>query len=317
MEHGGDIDRAIATFGGAMGDWVDLSTGINRMPYPVRDLAHAAWRSLPTKADMAALRQAAVQYYETKANVAILAGAQSAIQQLPHIRAGRLMRILGPTYNEYANVFAQAGWRIEVVSEPADLAGADIAIVVNPNNPTGRRVPSGVLLDLRADVGLLVVDESFMDMTPDHSLAAHAGEANVLVLKSFGKFFGLAGLRLGFALGSAEICDHLSAQAGPWPVAGPALAVARQAFGDAPWVAQSIKDLARLSDAMDAMVPWPLIGGTTLFRLYEVGDSAKVQSALARHAIWTRRFDWDPSLLRIGTPSDHELDRLRAALSAL
>lgn len=317
MEHGGDIDRAITAYGGAPEAWVDLSTGINRMPYPIPDLPPTAWRSLPTKADMAALRQAARQYYRTEASVAVLAGAQSAIQQLPSLTEGRLMRILGPTYNEYANVFAQAGWLVEVVPELADLAGADIAIVVNPNNPTGRLFPPEVLLGLRGTVGLLVVDESFMDMTPDQSLAAQAGAADLVVLKSFGKFFGLAGLRLGFALGSAAICERFSAQAGPWPVAGPALEIARQALGNADWVRQSISDLQHLSDEMDALVPWRLVGGTPLFRLYDVGDSAQAQSALARHRIWTRRFEWDQRLLRIGTPSEGEIARLRLALAAL
>lgn len=319
MEHGGDIDRAIASYGGLPEEWVDLSTGINRMPYPVPALPQTAWRSLPTKADMAALRLAAQTYYRSDASIAVLAGAQSAIQQLPSLSKGRLMRILGPTYNEYANVFTLAGWRVESVTDLADLAGADIAVVVNPNNPTGMLLPPSALLGLRGNVGLLVVDESFMDMTPAQSLAAMAGEdaADLVVLKSFGKFFGLAGLRLGFALSSAATSAQLTAQAGPWPVAGPALDIARQAFADRAWVAQSIDDLERLSTQMDAMVPWSLLGGTTLFRLYDVGDSAEVQHALAQHRIWTRRFDWDHRLLRIGTPAQDEIARLQSAVSAL
>ncbi|WP_206240258.1 threonine-phosphate decarboxylase CobD [Novosphingobium terrae] len=317
-DHGGDLDRARAKRGGD--DWIDLSTGINRVPYPVPALAPEAWTALPTANARDRLLQAAARAYRTQAPMVALAGAQAAIQMLPLVlgEAGRTVRILSPTYNEHAACFSTAGFTVEPVDDPAALVGASIAIVVNPNNPDGRLIPPADLLALRKQVGLLVVDESFADPLPDLSLAPHAGEPGLVVLRSFGKFFGLAGVRLGFALGDAAIIARLTAMAGPWPVAGPALEIGAAALGDAAWAQATTERLSQEVPRIDAMAQaygWALAGGTHLFRLYETPDAAAAQEHLADHRIWSRIFPWSPRLIRLGLPGmECEWLRLAAAL---
>ncbi|MGY4261551.1 histidinol-phosphate/aromatic aminotransferase/cobyric acid decarboxylase-like protein [Bradyrhizobium sp. USDA 4519] len=214
-EHGGNLDVARQRFGGAADDWIDLSTGINRVPYPLVDVEPRQWSALPSRSDLESLHDAARQAYVTKAPIVAMGGAQAAIQLLPHLALKGRARILAPTYNEYAAVLSAAGWDVAEVSDLAALAGADIAVVVNPNNPDGRRHDRRELLALLPRVGRLVIDESFADAVPDLSLAPEAGRAGLLILRSFGKFYGLAGLRLGFAIGSEADIAALAAMAGP------------------------------------------------------------------------------------------------------
>jgi len=210
-DHGGDLDAAQLRFGGAAEDWLDLSTGINPVPYPVPALAPRAYTALPTASEMARLRATASEAYATRAQVTPLAGAQAAIQAVPHLAARGVARVLTPTYNEHAATLRSAGWMVEEVQALDALAGADCAVVVNPNNPDGARHDPARLTALAARVGLLVVDESFADPVPGVSLAPclHAAPGTILVLRSFGKFYGLAGLRLGFVLSSAEMAARL------------------------------------------------------------------------------------------------------------
>src|SRR5215475_13479128 len=198
LDHGGNLDVALDRFGGRPEDWIDLSAGINRQPYPVGDLALRSWTALPSRGEIENLHQAARQAYATRAPVLAVAGAQAAIQMLPRLAQPGRARILVPTYNEYAPTLAAAGWRVEEVDELDALGGADLAVVINPNNPDGRRHDPKSLLALASRVKRLVIDESFADAVPGISLAAEAGQTGLLILRSFGKFYGLAGLRLGF-----------------------------------------------------------------------------------------------------------------------
>lgn len=312
-DHGGNLDMVRAMRGGE--DWIDLSTGINRVPYPLPALSAQAWTALPTASAREDLLRAAAQAYRTQAPMVALAGAQAAIQMLP-LMAGRtgVARVLSPTYNEHAACLAAAGWRVEEVRDPADLQGADIAVVVNPNNPDGRILAPVELLALRRNVGLLVVDESFGDSQPELSLAPHAGDAGLVVLRSFGKFYGLAGVRLGFAMGDADTIAALNAMAGPWPVSGPALEIGAMALRDAAWAQATTARLSQEIRRMDGM-GWALAGGTHLFRLYDTPDAQAAQDHLADHRIWSRIFPWSPRLIRLGLPGkEAEWQRLAMAL---
>lgn len=300
-DHGGNIDAARAKWGA--GDWIDLSTGINRCPYPIPDMPADVWQNLPTEAQKAALLKSAAQAYDTTAPGLAVAGAQAAIQMIPGLRAPGLARILVPTYNEHAVALRFAGWRVEEVGALADLAGADLAVLVNPNNPDGKRYAPDDLIALAGSVGRLVVDESFADPYPELSVASMAGQEGILVLRSFGKFWGLAGLRLGFVFGSATDIDRLRQAAGPWPVSGAAIEIGRQALIDDAWrdatIARLHEDAQRLDD-LAQKAGWNLVGGTTLFRLYETQDAAQAQDHLARHHIWSRIFPWSKGWLRLG-----------------
>jgi cobalamin biosynthetic protein CobC len=319
-DHGGNLDLAQKRFGGRLEDWIDLSTGINRQPYPVPALQPRHWNALPSQSEIASLHEAARQAYATSASVLAVAGAQAAIQLLPHLAPPGRVRIFAPTYNEFAPVLTGAGWHVEDVHGIEALAGADLAVVVNPNNPDGRRHDPAKLLALLSRVTRLVVDESFADAVPAMSLAAETGGAGLTVLRSFGKFYGLAGLRLGFVLGSEADVTALAAMAGPWPISGAAIEIGRKALLDRDWAdamrARLDRDALRL-DRLAEAAGWKLIGGTPLFRLYHVGDAAVVQERLARAHIWSRIFADKPNWLRLGLPGDEtEWTRLMAVLSA-
>ena len=308
--HGGDPGEAMALHGGAPEDWLDLSTGINPVPYPLPEVPARAWAALPAEREIAALERAARAAYGTAAPAVALAGAQAAIQIVPRLGTGAA-RVLGPTYEEHAGALVDAGWQVTQVTEPDALAGADLAVVVNPNNPDGRRHAPDDLLALASRVGLLVVDESFADAEPALSLAPllGAGAERVLVLRSFGKFYGLAGLRLGFVLAGEGLAGAVRAMAGPWRISGPAVAVGRAALADTLWQedarARLARDAARL-DALAAGESWRPVGGTPLFRTYETGEARAAQERLARARIWTRAFPYAAGWLRLGLPGTED-----------
>ncbi|OLS50811.1 threonine-phosphate decarboxylase CobD [Rhodovulum sulfidophilum] len=317
-DHGGDLSGAMARFGGTEDDWIDLSTGINRVPYPAPPASAAALCDLPGRAAIDRLSAAAQGAYGTDWPLLPLAGAQAAIQLLPVVAPEGAVRVLGPTYNEYAGAFEAVGRAVETVVAAEALAGAGLAVIVNPNNPDGRRLAPEALRAIAATVGVLVVDESFADPHPELSLLPGPCPENVLVLRSFGKFYGLAGLRLGFVLGSEALLGPLAGRAGPWAVSGPALEAGALALADAGWRADS---RARLSaetaraDALAEAAGWRPLGGTALFRLYETEDAAEAQARLARSWIWSRIFPYSAGWLRLGLPgSEAEWDRLEEAL---
>ncbi len=313
-DHGGGVDAARARWGGTRADWMDLSTGINPIPYPIPAISSGAWADLPDKAAQQALEDAARRFWHVPEGAAVLAapGASALIARIPALGAGvaaasggRVV-IEAPTYNEHAAAFAGNGW--EVVPDGVGAA----RVVVHPNNPDGR-------LWRREDLngGLTVIDESFCDICPEHSLVHLADEADVIVLKSFGKFWGLAGLRLGFAIGRPEVVRALSDMLGPWPVSGPALEVGTAALRDTAWAAQTRVRLQADAARMDTLVEragGELVGGTALFRLYQVDDAQAWQDRLARHRIWSRVFPYSQTWLRLGLPPGDGWDRLGAAL---
>ena len=321
-EHGGDLDRAVALYGGAAATWIDLSTGINPRPYPLPELPPDLWAKLPKNSQLEALEAAAAKAYGTAAICLTVAGAQAAIQMIPHLSPRGRARVVSPTYNEHAAALRNAGWRVDVCETLEGLSGADLAVVVNPNNPDGRRYPPAELLELRGSVGLLVVDESFADTEPASSLSPLLSRETdgIIVLRSFGKFFGLAGLRLGFVLAGGRLADRLRALVGPWPVSGPAIAVGRKAFEDARWQDASIARLREEAGRLDdlaRMAGWALVGGTPLFRTYDTGDAARAKDRLARVRIWSRSFPYSDSWLRLGFPGPPaHWARLERALAA-
>lgn len=319
-DHGGDIDRAAAQWGGE--DWIDLSTGINRRPWPAPPLSRHALTALPTAADHDRLiAAAAARFAVPPAQVLALAGASAAIQLLPRVlprgpRGGQAA-VLSPTYNEHAASLQAAGWQVAQPQSPEGLAGADLAVVVNPNNPDGRCLSPDRIAALAAQVGHLLVDESFADARPDLALAARR-PANVTVLRSLGKFWGLAGLRLGFVLAEPALLARLAAMAGPWPVSGPALELGTAALNDTGWTQATVTWLAEAALHLDQIVSphWPLVGGTHLFRLYAAPDAGAARDQLARAGIWSRIFPWHRHWIRLGIPgSREEFERLRRAFT--
>ena len=330
--HGGDLDMARAAFPGAPEPWIDLSTGINPWPYPFPPLAAEAWTRLPARGAEADLRAAAAACYgvPSAALVAAASGSQALIQLLPRLRAPGRVAVLAPTYAEHAACWAAAG---HDVSETVDIDGggeadgaigrparpsADVLVVVNPNNPDGRVMPSARLLALAErqamQGGWLVVDEAFADCDPMNSVAPFAGTPGLIVLRSFGKFFGLAGLRLGIALAEPALASRLRAAIGPWAVSGPGLAIATAALVDGGWITGMRARLAREAAALDRLlagVGLATVGGTDLFRLVAHERATALYRGLGAAGILVRRFDNRPDWLRLGLPAD---DRARLRL---
>ena len=322
--HGGAIDAARLVFADAPLPWIDLSTGINPHPYPVGALAAEAWTRLPNAAPLAALEAVAALRYGCPPSLQAVAapGTQAIIHRLPGLLPGRDVRLLGSTYGEYARVFAASGAAARVVAALDDLAGADVAVVVNPNNPDGRRVEPAALKALASRVGALIVDEAFMDaLAPGQSLVPLLPSGRTLVLRSFGKFYGLAGLRLGFALAPPALASALRESLGPWAVSGPALEIGTRALADTPWLDRSrarlVAAAARLDDVL-GHAGLALIGGTPLFRLVRHAQAPAVFEALARAGLLTRPFAGEPAWLRFGLPGcEAAWIRLERALAAV
>jgi cobalamin biosynthetic protein CobC len=322
--HGGGITEAAAAFGGKPEDWLDLSTGINPNPVRLPGIDVQAWHRLPDRHLVDSARHAAARYYRSSGILPLpVPGTQSVIQLLPRLVApGRRIAIFAPTYGEYARAFASAGFAIEEISS-ADQLTPDhgLAILVNPNNPTGRAFAPedvvGMAQRMQAHGGLLLVDEAFGDTAPHLSVAGQtAGHGNLVVFRSFGKFFGLAGLRLGFVIAPEPVLSAFQEWLGPWAVSGPALVVAAKLMGGDTQAVQSL--ILSRNDGLVAVLGragLTIIGGTPLFTLVDHARAADLHAHLCQQRILTRKFAYAPSWLRIGLAPDAAGDtRLADAL---
>jgi cobalamin biosynthetic protein CobC len=327
LEHGGNLAAARLRFPDASEPFIDLSTGINPYPYPVPPLRPELLTRLPEPdaVDQLAAVAAAAYGAPSAAHVVAAPGTQILLPFVAGLAPPGRAAVLGPTYAEHARAAALRGHSVSEAGDVAQLAAADLAIVVNPNNPDGRVVAKEALLAcaaaLRTHNGLLVIDEAFMDVgARAASLAGETGRGNIVVLRSFGKFFGLAGLRLGFALAPPALAARLRAGLGPWAVSGPALATGTAALADAAWIAAtraSLSEAARRLDGLLKEARLDVIGGTSLFRLVPTPQAPRLFDQLGRAGILVRRFVNEPTWLRFGLPGDEpQWQRLRAALDA-
>jgi cobalamin biosynthesis protein CobC len=326
MKHGGDLTEAIARHGGVAEDWLDLSTGISPWSWPIpQRLPESIWQRLPSCAGTEALDAAARQAYRVPDDVQLIAagGTQALIQWLPYLAAPGPVAIVGPTYGEHALAWRNAG-RSVIPIDSLDGWSDDAVhvVVVNPNNPDGRVADRAALARLAGRLkgrnGWLVVDEAFADIDPDISAVALCADFPVVILRSFGKFYGLAGLRLGFAIAAPEIIARIAAGLGPWPCSGPALSIGAAALGDQPWADRTRRALEQQARALDEVLVkagFAMAGGTSLFRLVRHPHALTLHAELAKRHIWCRSFDWADDLLRFGLPPDAVgLDRLAASL---
>jgi cobalamin biosynthetic protein CobC len=327
LPHGGDLAAARLLFPDAPEPFIDLSTGINPNPYPLPKLPAELFARLPDAAATARLAAVAATSYgaPAAAHVVPAPGTQILLPLVAGlVRRGRAA-IFTPTYNEHARAARLVGHSVIAAREFAALGDADLAILTNPNSPDGRLIDRGTLLalaaKLRAHGGVLVVDEAFMDVgPPDASLAGEVGHGNLVVLRSFGKFFGLAGLRLGFALLDQASAVRLATLLGPWAVSGPALAVGAAALADTAWIEATRHRLLAASSRLDGILIGAglgIPGGTALFRLVRTPAANALFHHLGRAGILVRNFPDNATWLRFGLPA-HEEDwrRLQIAMDA-
>jgi len=301
-DHGGGIDAAIAHFGGARNEWIDLSTGINPIPYPLPEFADCHWTQLPDRAVFEAFNHVARRFWNVPDNATIIpaSGASAIIAMLPSILEGSKVVIPEPTYNEHRAAYIAHGWTIE--------AQGNVKTIVHPNNPDGHLYTASDLNTHRC-----VIDESFCDICPQFSMVSHAIDDGHIVIKSFGKFWGLAGMRLGAIIAPNKLAPAIRDRIGPWAVSGPALHTGTLALQDMQWAnetRQRLKSDAKQLDEIMMNKGVNSIGGTTLFRLYHVEDAQKWFERFAQNHILTRVFPYSKHFLRLGIPAPNQWQRV-------
>ena len=330
LEHGGRLRRAAAEYQIPLADWLDLSTGINPAGYPVPPIDPTCWNRLPEDDD--GLEEAAAAYYGNP-RLLVLPGSQAGIQGLPALLPRGVVACVAPLYEEHPQAWARAGHKLRRLPTLARALAAATpnVLLCNPNNPTATALDRETLVaaaeTLRKRGGVLIVDEAFADPEPERSVVDLAGSTdapNLIVLRSLGKFFGLAGARVGFLFAGETLRHTLREALGPWPVAHPARAVARAALLDTAWQAAARQALATAALRLAAVLA-PL-GGTAdavtrtpLFCTLRVENQetlAALDAHFARRAILVRRFD-EHGLLRFGLPPDEAgWERLSTVVAA-
>ncbi len=326
LVHGGDLAAAGRLFPAAPRPFVDLSTGINPYPYRVPRLRAEAFARLPDADAVSALAAAAAEAYgaPSAAHVVCAPGTQILLPLLAQLVPQGRAAIVAPTYGEFARAAALAGHRVAELRDLADAPDAQLVFVCQPNNPDGRLFAKNDLIalgkTLRPRGGLLIVDEAFMDVgPPGQSLAPDVASAGIVLLRSFGKFFGLAGLRLGFVLAAPPVTARIAAMLGPWAVSGPALAIGAAALADRAWIEKTRRRLAHAAMKLDAMLSGAgldILGGTSLFRLTRTPQADALFDHLGRAGIVVRRFPEQKDWLRFGLPAGAQAwRRLHSALA--
>lgn len=324
LEHGGKLLQAVAHYGIPTSEWLDLSTGINPVGWLVDRLPPEVWRRLPEAED--GLLDAARLYYGAQ-HILPVAGSQPAIQTLPLMRPAARVGMLFPSYNEHARAWKRRGHQVRALAA-SDLDCAvrevDVLVLCNPNNPTGERFSAEQLLAWHAKLssrgGWLVVDEAFGDGANEASLSRSCGRPGLVVLRSLGKFFGLAGARVGFVLAWPDLLQQLEEELGPWTIAGASRWVAMHALNDEVWQRETRlrlkSDAQRLRDLLTRS-GWAPHGSTMLFQWVKTEQAGWLHEQLAQRAILTRLFR-EPLSIRFGLPgAEQEWTRLAHALEEL
>lgn len=322
LEHGGNLAEMVRALGRPEGEWLDLSTGVNPHAWDAPTPPPACWSRLPDGGD--GLLEAAAGYYGTESLLAT-PGSQAALALLPFLRAPSRVAVVDPGYAEHAAAWKRAGHEVVPISAAQLATGVgtafDVLVVINPNNPDGSYFDPETLREWRTALaargGWLVVDEAFVDTTPGYSLAPHSPAPGLLVLRSIGKFFGLPGMRVGFALGAEELLVRMEEALGPWPVNGPGRWVARQALVDTEWQSRMRERLQdegeRLRDLLAGLFG-RRVAGTPLFATVLTPRAAAIHERLAEAGILVRLLDRQDGL-RFGLPADEAgWQRLEATL---
>lgn len=309
MQHGGDLSRAAEAYAIERWKWLDLSTGINPNGYVIEDLAQSCFHELPDGRDLMQLAEAARAAYGVPDAQGLIAapGSEFLIQAIPQIRKISKVAIVSPTFSSHEGAWRRYGHQVRQVANIDDIDDETVVILVNPNNPDGRVTKAGKLAKLARKLaetgGLLVIDEAFADVMPEVSLVPRERHENVIILRSIGKFYGLAGVRLGFAIGPNRFLDPLRTILGAWAVSGPAIEIGRRVLSDADWQEQTRAVLrVQASQHRDLFEKYGLkvVGGTPLFHLIELDDARTLHHQLAKRAVWTRLFDYNVQWLRVG-----------------
>jgi cobalamin biosynthesis protein CobC len=323
LEHGGNLKQAAKQYNIPLTSWLDLSTGINPSHYPIPDIPVSTWQRLPEDYD--GLIEAACQYYGCS-SVLPTAGSQAAIQILPKLRPTGRISMPFTMYQEHAHAWKNHGHNVTFFDNSPntdELNQADIVLICNPNNPTGKRFSKSELLQwhrqLASRGAWLIVDEAFMDVTPEDSVAGHSHLEGLFVLRSLGKFFGLAGSRVGFLLANQHYLKLAQEIIGPWSLAGASRYIAQHALLNVDWQKKTRQELISSSNKLQKLLRLnrlPIKGGTALFQYIATTQALVIQHQLAQQGVWVRVLN-QPSAVRFGLPAEDGWDKLDQALKCL
>ena len=318
--HGGKVLAAVKKYNIAKDDWLDLSTGLNPIGWPVPHIPADVWQSLPEEGD--GLQTAACHYYGCDFCLPV-AGSQAAIQMLPTLRPHSIVGVISPTYAEHEYNWKLAGHDVIQLSEEdvdKKLAQLDVLVVINPNNPSGKIISTKKLLSWQQQLcvkgGWLIVDEAFMDVSPEKSLLAAGIKPGLIILRSIGKFFGLAGIRCGFVISDTELLQQLSQKIGPWSLTGATRYIAKQALLDENWQAKARQGLTDSAKRLRSLIEQSglagadEISGTDLFQWFMHENAKEIYEVCAEKGILIRLFvnqdKTSLASLRFGLPANEK-----------
>jgi len=325
--HGGAIDVVRASYPDAEKPWIDLSTGINPWPYPDTTVSDSALSALPTATAQKTCTAALSRVIGAPMEATLLApGSEILIRLLPDIIQPRRVAILPPTYSDHKQAWQRSGAEIVETRDPLEVVDSvDAIVITHPNNPDGRCFSRAALEQVRTSLaargGWLILDEAYADLIPAESFAPQGGTDGLIVLRSFGKFFGLAGLRLGAVIAPPRELELFAHRLGVWPISTAALEIGTRAYNDQIWQSQMRATLNEAASSLRQILSesdLTLVGGTDLFQLVEVADANVAFDHFAKAGLYVRRFDWSRTHLRLGLPPNPDaVDRLKSALSLL
>jgi len=310
LEHGGQLRNAAKHYKIPLRNWIDLSTGINPNGYPIPKIPTECWQRLPENND--GLLIAAQNYYQAE-NLLAVAGSQAAIQILPLLYPLSNVGVLAPAYAEHKACWQQVGHQIITLTPETvnlHLAQLQVLIVVNPNNPTGHLFSPQQLLDwhkiLQAKNGWLIVDEAFIDTCSNHSLSHLEPQTGLIILRSVGKFFGLAGIRCGFVIGMPKLLALLEEKLGAWPLSHPSRYIATKALVDREWQQQTLTALPQQTLHLQKLLQSQNLtptGSHALFQWIKTPIAEELHQQFTQQGILTRLFT-KPKSLRFGLPKN-------------
>ncbi|ROS01919.1 L-threonine O-3-phosphate decarboxylase [Sinobacterium caligoides] len=302
LKHGGNLRQMAERYQIDHGQWLDLSTGVNPYHYPIGDIPAVFFQHLPDSQE--ALLQAARRYYGCQSLLAC-SGSQQVIQIMPRLIAPIRVALPDSGYQEHAYRWQLAGhtpcWYDGYSPETLEALivdeGVEVAVIINPNNPTTALISVEKILQWAGVMaergGLLIVDEAFIDLTPVQSVAPFADRAGLMVLRSVGKFFGLAGIRVGFVLAETALLRRVEQELSPWQVSGPAEYLMIEALSDTPWQHANSQAINESKEMLAALLRQHLVsriddGGLFLSCRLEHDAALSLYEKLARRGIAIR-----------------------------
>jgi len=324
LKHGGRLREAAEHYQIPLSDWIDLSTGINPNGYPIPNIPSALWQRLPEDQDD--LIATAQRYYQCASLLAV-AGSQAAIQSLPLLRPQGKVGFIQPSYAEHAYAWKKAGHHI-INLEPdtinQHIKQLNVLVLVNPNNPSAQIFTHEQCLSWLAQLnthnGWLIIDEAFIDATPELSLSHLAPLKGLIILRSIGKFFGLAGIRSGFVLAEPAILNELAEHLGPWTISNPSRFMTQHALQNTSWQQTTRGNINKQSLRLQQLLQQyqlAITGSNPLFQWIKTQQASHIHQQLAQQAVFTRLFT-HPSSIRFGLPANElEWTHLEKALKEL